>query len=74
MLKSFVAECLFHTTWLNCTSILIGQRYFWPLMREDIREKHACSFLIENPALLVGYEVEKRHFFSLKVRNRVANN
>ena len=54
--------------------ILIGQRYFWHPMKEDIGEKHACSLLIENPASLVGYGVEKRHFFPLKVRNRVGNN
>ena len=40
--------------------ILIGQRYFWHPMREDIGEKHACSLLTENPASLVGYGVENR--------------
>ena len=46
--------------------ILIGQCYFWHPMREDIGEKHACILLIENPASLVGYGVEKRHFFPVK--------
>ena len=53
--------------------ILISQRNFRHPMREDIGEKHACSLLTENPASLVGYGVEGRHFFPLK-RNRVGNN